>query len=249
MKLACSTAPFGADRLEMAIVKVAWAGYQVVELALQPGALPDEDMLRRRLRAEEVEVGAIHAGPLPGGPATGTIEAAAGIGRAATQARAFDCSLVVVTAPAAGSPEDLAGALRLLDRALGNVAVDLCLANAPGTLLAGPEDFERLWAAGLPPRVGIALDPGRALHAGWDPLQLDLLPERPRHVYLNGFARGRIVVPGEGAPDPADLIAALRREGYGGTLTVTLENADPFATEPIARETREEAESWLAQGK
>lgn len=247
MKLACSTAPFGADRLDMAIVKVAWAGYEAVELVLETGALPEADLLRRRLRVEEVEVAAVHAGPLPAGPAATAVEGAAGIGRAVTLARALDCGLVVVTAPHAGSLEDLAGVLRLLDRALGDVAVRLCLANAPGTLLARPEDFQNLWGLGLPERVGIALDPGRALLAGWDPLNWEALPELPRHVYFNSAGQDRIQAPGEGRPDPKDLVAVLRREGYGSTLTVTLENADPISIEPLAKELREEAQGWLAQ--
>src|SRR5947207_3701258 len=68
VRIACSTASFPQDRLELAVTKVAWAGYDAVELALAGEEVPDAARLRDRLRAEELEVAAVCAGSLPPGP-------------------------------------------------------------------------------------------------------------------------------------------------------------------------------------
>lgn len=248
MKLACSTAAFSADRLEIAIAKVAWAGYKVVELRLEAEPYPVEEMLQRRLRQEELELGAVRVSPLPSGSAAQVVEVLAPIGRAAALARALDCGTLVSAAPAEGNLEDLRGVLRLLDSALGTLAVDVCLVNGAGTLLAQAADFQELWEGGLPPRIGIALDPARACQAGWDPVDLPALPEVPRHVYLNGLSGGKVVPPGEGLPEPEGLIEALRSAGFTGTLGVDLEGADAWAVEPIAKETREALQAWVGRG-
>lgn len=242
MRLACSTASFPEDRLEIAIAKTGWAGYQGVELPL-PAELPTEDELRYYLRANELELAAVHAGELPLGGEAALAELAR-LGRAAALTRALDGSVLVVTAPAEGSLEALLSSLRLLDRALRDVAVDVCLANRTGTLLASPEAQAELWRLRLPERVGLALDPGQALLAGWDPLELDALPELPRHVYLTDAAGGRSVPAGEGVLDLERLGAELRQVGYGGSVALRLEHADPWAVEPLAKELRELMGAW-----
>jgi sugar phosphate isomerase/epimerase len=228
----------------MALAKVAWAGFQAAELPL-PGDLPEEDALRERLRAEDLELAALYAGQAPLGTGEASLVDLARIGRAAAFTRGLDSSIVVVSAPAEGELPELARSLAALDRALGEVAVDLCLVNRSGSILAGRDDFQRLWDHGLPERVGLALDPGQAGLAGWDPLELDALPELPRHVYLNDARDGRIVPPAEGDLDLAALGKALRLRGYSGSITLLLENADPWAVEPIVREAREAAEAWF----
>ncbi len=248
MKLACSTAAFPADRLDIAIAKVAWAGYGGFELWLEAEPYPSEEALQRRLRHEELELMAVRVSSLPTGSAAQVVDALAPIGRAAALARALDCGILVTSAPAEGNLGDLREVLRLLDRALGSLAVDVCLVNSPGTLLALPGDFQSLWADGVPSRYGVALDPARALQAGWDPTGLSELPDVPRYVYLNGLAGGRITPPGQGEPDPELLLEALRAAGFAGTLTVDLEGADAWAVEPIAKETREALQTWVRQG-
>lgn len=242
MRFACSTASFPEDRLEIAIAKVGWAGYQGVELPFL-AELPAEEELRYYLRANELELSAIHAGVLPLGGEP-VLEELGHFGRAATLTRALDGSTVVVTVPAEGSLDALVSSLRLLDRALRDVAVDLCLANRAGTLLADPDMLQELWQLRLPERIGIALDPAQALLAGWDPTQLDALPELPRHVYLTDAAGGRPVPPGEGALDLDRLGAELRQNGYGGSVVLLLQNADPWAVEPLAKEIREAMGTW-----
>lgn len=241
MRLACSTASFPEDRLEIAIAKCAWAGFRGVELPLT-GELPSVEAVRGRLRADGLELSAVHAGTLPGGGPEALAEQGR-IGRAAAFARALDGALLVVEA--AGTPAEIAASLRLLDRALGEVAVDLCVVNGTETALASRDALAALWAEGLPERVGLALDPARALLAGWDPLDLEALPELPRHVYLTDADGTCAVPPGEGKLDLPRLGAELRYRGYGGSLVLRLENADPWAVEPLTREIREAAEEWF----
>lgn len=242
MRLACSTASFPEDRLEIAMAKTAWAGYQGVEIPC-PAELPTEEEVRYYLRANELELASLQAGVLPLGGEPALAELGR-FGRAATLARALDSSVIVATAPAEGSLDALVSSLRLLDRALREVAVDVCLAHRAGTLLADPEALADLWRLRLPERVGIALDPGQALLAGWDPLDLEALPELPRHVYLTDARAGQAVPPGEGTLDLDGLGEALRRNGYGGSVVLVLENADPWAVEPTAKEIREVAGAW-----
>jgi sugar phosphate isomerase/epimerase len=246
MRLACSTRPFSEDRLDLALAKVAWAGYPAVEVNAANGTLPDEELLRARLRAEELELAALDAGVLPvvGASAEGLTDLAA-LGRAAALVRALDGPLIVARAPAQGELSELAATLRLLDRALDEVAVDVCLLHAPDTLLSTPDDLHALWAIGLPTRVGIALDPALAALAGWDPLALGQLPALPRHVYLTDARNGKATPPGDGEIDLAAFGAALRQAEYSGAVTVLLENADPWAVEPVARESAELAAAWL----
>lgn len=242
MRFACSTASFPEDRLEIAIAKTGWAGYEGVELPC-PAELPAEEELRYYLRANELVLAALHGGELPLGGEP-VLEELGRFGRAANLARTLDSSTLVVTVPQEGSLDALVSSLRLLDRALRDVAVDLCLSNHTGTLLADPVAFTELWRLRLPERVGIALDPGQALLAGWDPAQLDALPELPRHVYLTDAAGGRPVPPGEGTLDLDEFGAALRQVGYGGSLVLLLQNADPWAVEPLAKELRETVGTW-----
>ena len=74
------------------------------------------------------------------------------------------------------------------------------------------------------------------------------LPALPRHVYLNDAAGDRVVPPGEGRLDLAGLGQALRERGYGGAVCLALENADPWAVEPVAREIAEAAREWFPGG-
>ncbi|HEU4753989.1 MAG TPA: sugar phosphate isomerase/epimerase [Armatimonadota bacterium] len=244
MRLACSLSAFAEDRFEIAMAKVAWAGFKAVELSLAR-ELPAGEALRARLRAEEIELAALEAGEAPLGVDDAALEALGGIGRAAALTRALDGGVVVLSAPAEGELPELARALAALHRALGELPVDLCLANRAGTLLSAREELQRLWDHGVPERVGLALDPAQAVLAGWDPLDLDALPELPRHVYLNDLRGGRVVPPGEGELNLSGFAKELRLRGYSGAVTLTLENADPWAVEPIARESRERAEDWF----
>lgn len=234
MRLSCSTHSFPQDRVEIALAKVAWAGFKGVELALRDETPLEEDEVQYRLRANELELVAVDAGTLPAGVQPDDVETLGRIGRAVGLTRVLDGALVVLRAPVEGELLGVAAALKLLRAALGETAVALCLANTAGSLLATPDDFHRLWAEGLPERVGIALDPAQAALAGWSPAELDALPELPRHVYFNDARGGRVVPPEEGEVDLPALGEALRLRGYGGSVSLLLENADPWDVEPAA---------------
>jgi sugar phosphate isomerase/epimerase len=246
MRLACSTKGFPQDRPEIRIAKVAWAGYQAVELALAADEPPPPaDLFRRSLLADELEVAAVRAGTLPAEP--GDLEALTRAGLGARLARELDSALVVLDAPAGGDPAGLAQALERLDRALGGLGVDVALVNRAGSLLASPAGFAELWALALPPRVTIALDPAQAALAGWDPWDLDALPQLPRHVYLCDAGNGQVVPPGDGTVDFDALARELRLRGYSGWLTLLLENAEPWQVEPVARELHDWAASTFQE--
>jgi sugar phosphate isomerase/epimerase len=155
--------------------------------------------------------------------------------------------VVVLEAPPAGDLPSFTAAVKLLDRALGDYAADLCLVNRPGTLLDSREALADFWRQDLPERIGLALDPAAALLAGWNPLDLDGLPLPPRHVYLNDAREGKIVPPGEGDLDLTNLGRALAKREYGGSICLRLENADPWMVEPLAKEIREQAVVWFGQ--
>jgi len=245
MRLACSTISFPQERPDAAIARIAWAGYSAVELALPDADLPDAEQIRTRLREDELELVAIRAGTLPAAGGEEAMTRLTEIGRAAAFARTLDCGTVVLEPPTAGDITGVAESLKLLDRVLGSLSVDLCLVNRVGTVVAEPEDLEVLWTLGLPSRVGIALDPASAGLAGWDPLDLDLLPEVPRHVYLTDLGARGPVPTGEGTLELDQLASTLRNHDYGGALCLSLENADPWAVEPLAKELRETTEQWL----
>jgi sugar phosphate isomerase/epimerase len=243
VRLACSTASFPEDRPQIAVAKVAWAGYGAVELAVDPHALPDETEAQRWLRANELELAAVFAGAVPAGEPPDP-EALAPIGRAAALTRALDGGLVVVRAPETGTLAGLANSLSLLDSALSRLSLDLCVVNAAGTLLALPDALAELWAT-RGGKTPVAIDPGEALVSGWDPLDFDGLPALPRHVYLDDAADGRLVPPGQGTLDPERLGRLLRERGYAGSVSLLLRNANPWEVEPVVRELRESAAVWL----
>lgn len=224
---------------------MAWAGFNEVELVLEQEPFPPEGELQERLRAEDLKPAALRLGTLPVGEGEKALHELGRIGRAAALARSLDAALVVLEAPAEGDLPGLAKALELLDRALKAVEVDLCVVNRRGTLLADPEALRDLWRGPVPERLCLALDPGQALLSGWSPLDLDLLPALPRHVYLNDASRERIVPPGEGRLDLKQLGDTLQGRGFRGSLCLLLQNADPWAVEPLARELSEAAAVWF----
>jgi hypothetical protein len=120
---------------------------------------------------------------------------------------------------------------------LGLLPVDICLANRAGTLLSTAGDFAKLWALEVPARAHPALDPAQAELAGWDPLDLSGLPAPPAYVYWNDLSDGRVVPPGEGELPLFALAEKLTASDPAPrSVTVSLENADPWQVEPLARE-------------
>jgi len=242
--LACSTASFPADEPLRALLKIAWAGYSAAEFALAGGALPDEGALTARLREEGLELAALEAGMLPAGDTEELFQGLACVGRACALARSADCSRVIVAAPQSGTLEELQTALERLDLALGGLAVELCLVNRSESLLAEPAAFRELWGRGLPPRLRPALDPAQAVRSGWDPVELDLLPVLPTHLYLTDLREGREASAGEGTVGLPRLLAELRDRNFRGTVALRLQGAGLWEVEPRVQELREWFEYW-----
>jgi sugar phosphate isomerase/epimerase len=235
--IACSTTSFPQESLESALRRIAWAGFSAIELDVSGSGLPDPSELRLRLHAEGLETAAVYAGSAPSGGSESAFDDWAQVGRAASLARDLDCPQVIIAGPDSGSLADLRQGVSLLDKALGALPVEVCLVNRWGTLLASPEQMSELCNFGLPARIRWALDPAQAELAGWDPLDHARLPSPPAHLYWNDLRSGNVVPPGEGELP----LFALADSLMGATppprsLTVSLQNADPWQVEPLARE-------------
>lgn len=248
MRLACSTASFPLENVSRAIARAAWAGFDAVEFAAavdELAGLEREEELAQRLEADEVDLAAVHAGPLGAGGAEHALDVGGRIGRTALAAHRLGARLLMATAPESGQLEHLAGGLGMLTGVLADVPVRICLANRSGTLVAAPEQMHALQRllAGAP--IGWALDPGEALRAGWDPCGVERLPDAPAYVYLTDAAGGRHVPPGSGEVDWPALAAELRASRFDGYVTLRLQGADPWEVEPAAKEARALAQEWF----
>ena len=114
-----------------------------------------------------------------------------------------------------------------------DLGVLLLIEPEPGLLVETTDQYlevaERLDA----PSVGLNFDVGHAYCMGEDlPRQITRLAPHIRHYHFEDIAATRVhhhLVPGTGAIDFAAVIAAIRRTGYDGWLTVELY---PFVDDP-----------------
>src|SRR5687767_7300200 len=123
--IACSTASFPQESLESAIRRIAWAGFGAVELDLRAAEPPDPWQLRSRLHDEGMEVAAIHCGSAPATGGEAALPEWARLGRIASLARELDCAHIVIAAPETGELAALREGLGLLDKALGDLPVEV----------------------------------------------------------------------------------------------------------------------------
>jgi sugar phosphate isomerase/epimerase len=116
-----------------------------------------------------------------------------------------------------------------------NLDVLLLIEPEPGLLLETTDQYlevaERLSA----PSIGLNFDVGHAYCVGEDlPRAIARLAAHIRHYHVEDIAASRVhhhLVPGTGAIDFAQVLAAIRRTGYDGWLTVELY---PFLDDPDA---------------
>jgi sugar phosphate isomerase/epimerase len=247
MRLACSTTSFPAESTSRAITRAAWAGFRAVEIPFgeELTNAEGEAALRQRLSGDELELAAFSAGELGAMDMAAALAAAGTIGRAALLANRMDARQVVVTAPESGTIEHLGAGLTSLLNVIAAVPVRVCIANRAGTLVATVGDLAELRRRVPGDGLGLTLDPGEAVRAGWDPAELERLPELPTYVYLDDAAGGALAPPGMGEVDWPGLASALRGANYGGYVTLRLAGADPWAVEPAAKEARSLAQDWL----
>ena len=168
---------------------------------------PDEAYRRVRIdhtrRALDLcaELGAPHITTEPGGP----------VPPGMTRAEAMDRFVAGLTPLVAHA------------RALG---VLLLVEPEPGLLLETTDQYLELAARIDSPALGLNFDIGHAFCMGEDlPAQIAKLAPHVRHYHIEDIAADRThhhLVPGAGAIDFAQVIAAIRGTGYDGWLTVEL---------------------------
>ena len=126
-------------------------------------------------------------------------------------------------------------ALKPLAEHAHDLGILLLIEPEPDLLLETTDQYlevaERLNA----PSVGLNFDVGHAYCVGEDlPGAIAKLAPHIRHYHVEDIAASRVhhhLVPGTGAIDFAEVVAAIRRTGYNGWLTVELY---PFLDDPDA---------------
>ncbi len=113
--------------------------------------------------------------------------------------------------------------------------VMLLVEPEPGLLIETTEQYREIAERIASPALGLNFDIGHAYCMGEDlPRQIARMKEHTRHYHLEDIAATRVhhhLVPGMGAIDFAEVIAAIRGTGYDGWLTVELY---PFTEDPDA---------------
>lgn len=168
---------------------------------------PDEGYRRvridhtRRALSLCAELGAPHITTEPGGP----------IAPGQTRAQAIDL-FVEVLKPLAAHAE--------------SVGVGLLVEPEPGLLIETTEQYLEVAERVASPAIGLNFDVGHAFCMSEDiPAQIRKLAKHIRHFHLEDIAPTRVhhhLVPGQGAIDFAQVIAAIKAIGYDGWLTVEL---------------------------
>jgi sugar phosphate isomerase/epimerase len=247
--ISCSTRSLPEMPLDRALARISWAGFRSTELFLPPaGPPPEAAALAAHLEAADLSLAAIDAGLLGGEDGAAGLKSAAHLGRCAVLARNLQanrviCDLAIVSEPLARQ------LLNQLLAALAPVPALLCLRNRPED---APPDRERLLRLiGMDAdRLGLALDPGAACRAGWDPIQTwECLQPSVRHLYVTDAAGSAAAVPGTGDVRWEELAERVRESGYSGAVSLRAGEAttfaDPLFAEAELKETRFLMESWF----
>lgn len=177
---------------------------------------PDEGYRRvridhtRRALSLCAELGAPHITTEPGGP----------LAPGQSRQEAIDL-FVEVLKPLAEHAHDL-GVLLLIE-------------PEPGLLIETTDQYLEVAEKVDAPSVGLNFDVGHAFCMGEDlPGQIAKLAPHTRHYHFEDIADTRVhhhLVPGTGAINFTEVVAAIRRTGYAGWLTVELY---PFVDDPDA---------------
>jgi len=235
--------------LDRALARISWAGFRSTELFLPPaGPPPEAAALAAHLEAVDLSLAAIDAGPLTGEDGAAGLKPAAHLGRCTVLARDLQanrviCDLAIVSEPLARQ------ILNQLLAALASIPVLLCLRNRPEDL---PPDRERLLRliGTDPDRLGLALDPGAASRAGWDPVEAwECLQPSVRHLYVTDAAGAAAAALGTGGVRWEELAERVRASGYSGAVSLgageAMTIADPLFAEAELKEARFLMESWF----
>ena len=113
--------------------------------------------------------------------------------------------------------------------------VGLLIEPEPGLLIETTDEYLEVADRVGSPAIGLNFDVGHAYCMGEDlPRAIAARAAQTRHYHLEDIAATRVhhhLVPGTGAIDFAEVVAAIRATGYDGWLTVELY---PFVDDPDA---------------
>jgi sugar phosphate isomerase/epimerase len=114
-----------------------------------------------------------------------------------------------------------------------DLGVLLLIEPEPGLLLETSDQYLEVAERVGSPSIGLNFDVGHAYCVSEDiPRAIGKLASHIRHYHVEDIAASRVhhhLVPGTGAIDFAEVVAAIRRTGYQGWLTVELY---PFVDDP-----------------
>lgn len=192
--------------------------------------VPNERMLRDRLAAEEMAVAAVAPGLFEGASTdrAGVFGDLARLDETLAFARRLACPVIVVGGFAADG-FDLDAVADVLRRAGDKAAAagaTLAVLNDPELATRTGADLARLLDAAAHDAVGAAWHPAHAAMAGEAPADgLAALGTRVRHVRVRDGALDAEggwtdALVGEGAVGWDEQVAALKRLGYGGALSL-----------------------------
>ena len=247
MRLICSTSFLPMDTPRTALAKVAWAGFETVELAIADfqAPLPTAGDLQDDLEDERLALAGISTPALDAGSEAASLNSAAAIGRlCAWSAEAGGGVLRMAAPPAEQSQGEWVRCLLRLLSALAErkptSAVRICLEPRPGTLLPTLAAVWEMLTELDHPALGYALDLSPAAAAGVTPETAADWPSLPEMTTLSleassDWTENRLV----------EWIAALRGAGYEGGVTLTHPGGDPWELEARAMEARQWLETLL----
>jgi len=234
--------------LDRALARIAWAGFRHAEIGFRSAdPLPDPSRLMETVEAADLSVAAVDAGTLQAVEGTAGLEAAAHLGRCAVLAHAVKANRVICDLES--DTEALAREiLGQLLTALADAPVLLCLRNRAG-------EERKVWERRLqlvtdnPDRLGLALDPGAALCAGWNSLaEWPRISPFLRHLYVTDANGPRPAAPGAGDVPWEEMAERLRDADYSGAVSLRMEEGafgDPLFAEAELKEARFLMESWF----
>ena len=181
----------------------------------------DQDPHYRQIRVDHTkraielcaELGAPHITTEPGGPLDGQ-----------PRSKALDLFVEV---------------LKPLAEHAHKLGVLLLVEPEPGLLIETTDEYLELAEKLNAPSVGLNFDVGHAFCMSEDlPKAIEKLAPYTRHYHFEDIAATRVhhhLVPGEGAIDFAEVVAAIKKTGYDGWLTVELY---PYIDSPDAAASR-----------
>lgn len=246
--LSCATRSFPEMPLDRALARISWAGFRHAEVVLLPAdPLPEPSWLAGTVDAADLSVAAVDAGTLQAVEGTAGLESAAHLGRCAVLARALNANRVVCDLES-DSEATARALLGQLLGALSDVPVLLCLRNHPGED-RNAREFRMQLVTDNPDRLGLALDPGAACRAGWNPLaEWPRVGPFLRHLYVTDAAAPQPAAPGTGDVPWEELAERLQAANYSGAVSLRMEQGafgDPLFAEAELKEARFLMESWF----